>query len=101
MDENDYGSNLDSMENRLMTVVDNAPRTKFLHCLAEIFSHSRGWQYVTVTAMREYQDYIEVDLARNGAFDIDMICGQAGKDAAYISCLQKSMAAHAGKHSYA
>jgi hypothetical protein len=63
----------------LLTAVDTSPRQKFLNCIAELLAHTRGGQHVTATALRESEDRVEIDVARNRGF--------VYKDAAYLSSL--------------
>ena len=46
-------------------------RRKFLDHLAQTFSSAKGGPFVTVTALREYEDRVEVDVVRNDGFDDD------------------------------
>ncbi|KAL2012922.1 hypothetical protein VTN00DRAFT_447 [Thermoascus crustaceus] len=41
---------------------------KFLNCLAELLSPVKGGDSVTATAVREREDYVEVDVVRNRDF---------------------------------
>lgn len=43
-------------------------RSKFLDCIAQLLSRSKGWENVTATALREREDFVEVDIARNDCF---------------------------------
>ncbi|KAJ5812387.1 hypothetical protein N7474_008688 [Penicillium riverlandense] len=45
---------------------------KFLDSIAQLLSPSKGWAGVTATALREWESYIEVDIARNDCFLINM-----------------------------
>ncbi|KAL7784097.1 hypothetical protein V8C37DRAFT_396383 [Trichoderma ceciliae] len=44
--------------------------SKFLNCIAQLFSPSKGWEDVAATALREREDSVEVDVARNDCFGI-------------------------------
>ncbi|EPS35747.1 hypothetical protein H072_10781 [Dactylellina haptotyla CBS 200.50] len=46
---------------------------KFLDCIAQLFSPDKGWSYVTATALREHEDFIEIDIARNDCFGVNKI----------------------------
>lgn len=43
-------------------------RSKFLDCIAQLLSPSKGWDAVTASALREQEDFVEVDVARNDCF---------------------------------
>ncbi|KAM5360443.1 hypothetical protein ACJA88_014832 [Fusarium oxysporum] len=43
-------------------------RSKFLDCIAQLLSPSKGWHNVTATALREHEDFVEIDVARNDSF---------------------------------
>ena len=45
-------------------------RSKFLDCVAQLLSPSKGWESVTATALREREDSVEVDVARNDCFGL-------------------------------
>lgn len=45
-------------------------RSKFLDCIAQLLSSSKGWNYVTATALRERDNCVEVDVARNDYFGV-------------------------------
>jgi len=45
-------------------------RSKFLDCIAQLLSPSKGWEDVTATALREREDFVEVDIARNDCFGV-------------------------------
>jgi len=48
---------------------DKPIREKFLNCIAELLSHTKGGKHVTATALREREDCVEVDIARNSLFE--------------------------------
>jgi hypothetical protein len=43
-------------------------RFRFLDSIAELLSPSKGWEYVTATALREREEFVEIDVARNDCF---------------------------------
>ncbi|KAF4631807.1 hypothetical protein G7Y89_g6314 [Cudoniella acicularis] len=51
-----------------LTGSDGSIRRKFLDCVAELLSPSKGYDYVVTTGLRESEDYVEIDVARNGDF---------------------------------
>jgi len=68
-DEEEDDDDLDSNMGMQCAPVDEHIRIKFLNSVAETLSHRRGWHHVTVTALREYEDRVELDVARNAGFD--------------------------------
>lgn len=56
------------------TVVLQGPResirSKFLDCVAQLLSPSKGWESVAATALREQEDFVEIDVARNDCFGV-------------------------------
>jgi hypothetical protein len=72
----------------------DALRQKFLDCLAELLSPSKGWDDVTSTALREYEDRVEIDVARNAGFDVPVSPTMAGdvevkKDEEYLRSVEE------------
>jgi hypothetical protein len=43
-------------------------RFRFLDCAAQLLSPSKGREYVTATALREREDFVGIDVARNDCF---------------------------------
>ncbi|KAI9375261.1 hypothetical protein BJX61DRAFT_182665 [Aspergillus egyptiacus] len=60
------------------TVILSGPRSsvrrKFLDCIAQVLSPCKGWNGVTAAAIREAEDGVEVDIARNDGFLSDDGC---------------------------
>ncbi|KAJ5310348.1 uncharacterized protein N7443_002809 [Penicillium atrosanguineum] len=52
----------------------NSVRQKFLDCIAQLLSPCKGWDGVTTAAIREGEDGVEVDVARNDGFHSDEDC---------------------------
>ncbi|KAK4168118.1 hypothetical protein QBC43DRAFT_309729 [Cladorrhinum sp. PSN259] len=52
-----------------LNAYDPSLREKFLNGVAELLSHTKGGSHVTAAALREREDCVEVDIARNGPFD--------------------------------
>jgi hypothetical protein len=67
-EEEDEDSETATQDTDLLTPYDADIRSKFLNCVAELLSHSKGGAAVTATALREKEDSVEVDLARNSGF---------------------------------
>lgn len=79
---------------------ENSIRFQFLDCVAQLLSPSKGWEYVTATALREREHFVEVDVARNdcfGALRGDWSAGAAsdpgGAEEEYFRKLETYMAA--------
>ncbi|KAI9642996.1 hypothetical protein NHQ30_008730 [Ciborinia camelliae] len=54
---------------------EDSIRSKFLDCLAQLLSPSkREWGSVTATALREREDFVEIDVARNDCFGLTTNC---------------------------
>ena len=43
-------------------------RSKFLDCIAELLSPSKGWDNVTATSLHEQEDFVDIVIARNDCF---------------------------------
>lgn len=85
-EENDNNESSDAATER--NVILQSPKaliaSKFLDCFAQLFSPSKGWSYVTATALREREDFVEIDIARNDCFGIECTqsrCEFRGKEA--------------------
>lgn len=81
------------------TVILSGPRysvrRKFLDSIAQLLSPCKGWDGVTATAIREGEDGVEVDIARNDAFlsDEDRFDSEV---VGYCKMLEKYLAGSAG-----
>lgn len=68
----DTCSDLDAETER--TIVLQGPsdsiRYKFLDCIAQLLSQSKGWDNVVATALCEYEDTVVIHVARNDCFGI-------------------------------
>lgn len=71
-DDEDYLDSLDidnaSTDTALLAVGDKALREKFLNSISELLAHTKGGEHVTAAALREKEDAIEIDIARNTGF---------------------------------
>lgn len=54
--------------NAILTDSLSSIQSKFLDCIAQLLSPSKGWKYVTATAMRNDQEYTDIIVARNDCF---------------------------------
>ncbi|KFY19104.1 hypothetical protein V493_08143 [Pseudogymnoascus sp. VKM F-4281 (FW-2241)] len=73
LDEEDFdGDDFDAeTENEVvLTGSGDSVRSKFLDCVAELASPSKGWDYVVATGLKESVDSIEIGIARNDGFHI-------------------------------
>ncbi|CAI7639200.1 unnamed protein product [Penicillium pancosmium] len=84
-DEGDYedGPQFDSTstDTAVLATGDEVLREKFLNSISELLAHRKGGKYVTAAALREKEDSIEVDIARNTEFE--------PKDSDYLSSLAR------------
>ncbi|KAJ5740628.1 hypothetical protein N7493_000500 [Penicillium malachiteum] len=53
----------------LLTTSNESVRKKFLDCVAQLFSSRKGWYGVTAAALREREDFVEIDIARNDRWE--------------------------------
>lgn len=60
----DYGTD----ETVVLTNPNESVRQKFLDGIAQLLSSSKGWDGVTAAALREREDFVELDVARNDCF---------------------------------
>ena len=70
-EEEGYGqSDLDAETERMVVLQGPSAsiRFKFLDCIAQLLSPSKGWDNVTATALREHEDFVAIDVARNDSF---------------------------------
>jgi len=72
--------------NDLITSSTENLREKCLNCIAELLSRQKGWHFVTTATLREREDSVEVDIARNSGFD--------DEDGKFLDQLQQFMEAH-------
>ena len=86
--ENDAGSDDETKSdaNDLITPSTEKLREKCLNCIAELLSCQKGWHLVTTATLREREDSVEVDVARNSGFD--------DEDGKFLDQLQQFMEAH-------
>jgi hypothetical protein len=74
-DDEDYGDNPDidktSTDTTILTVGDEVLREKFLNSISELLAHTKGGKHVTAAALRDKDDSIEIDIARNTGFKLE------------------------------
>lgn len=65
-------ANLDAETERIVVLqaTSESVRSKFLDCIAQLLSPSKGWDYVAATALREHEEFVAVDVARNDYFGV-------------------------------
>lgn len=90
--EEEGEEDLDSNVEAQCVPVDEPIRIKFLNRMAETSSHTRGWHHVSVTALREYEDRVEVDVSRNSGFYVHGKNGYSGEDGIYFASFEAFMA---------
>lgn len=73
-----------SVNNQLLTTGNGMIREKFLDCICDLLAHTKGPKFVIAAALREKEDSIEIDIARNNGFD--------PRDDEYLSSLAKFLA---------
>lgn len=73
-----------SVNNQLLTTGNENIREKFLNCICDLLAHTKGPKFVTTAALRDKEDSIEIDLARNDGFD--------ASDDEYLSSLARFLA---------
>ncbi|OJJ85389.1 uncharacterized protein ASPGLDRAFT_168477 [Aspergillus glaucus CBS 516.65] len=64
----DCASDYKTENNVVLTGPEEFVRQKFLNCIAQLLSPSKGWDFVTAVAVRESENFVEVDVARNDSF---------------------------------
>jgi hypothetical protein len=70
-----------------LTASSDVLRQKFLDCISELLAHTKGGDCVTATALREKEDDVEVDVARNNGLNLE--------DEAYLGGLKQFLAMQA------
>ena len=86
-EDDDVYNDVASDANAPLTADSESIRRKFLDHLAQTFSSAKGGPFVTVTALRETEDRVEVDVVRNDGFDNDA----EQQDAAYFRGIAQYM----------
>jgi hypothetical protein len=71
-DDEEYDGSPDidktSIDTAILAVGDEVLREKFLDSISELLAHTKGGKHVTAAALREKEDSIEIDIARNTGF---------------------------------
>ena len=88
-DFDDDGPDDDSLSTKadFLTASSDVLRQKFLDCISELLAHTKGGDCVTATALREKEDDVEVDVARNNGLKLE--------DEAYLGGLKQFLAMQA------
>ncbi len=63
-------SSLDTETAEILNRPTDPDRARFLDCIAQLLSPNKGWDYVCATAMRENEDCVTINVARNDSFGI-------------------------------
>ena len=85
--DNELDQDFTSIDAELVTASSEVLRQKFLDCTCELLAHTKGGKSVTATALREKEDEIEVDIARNNGLNTE--------DKVYLGSLKRFLAMHA------
>lgn len=67
-EDEDCASDYQTERTAILTGPKTSVRQKFLDCISQLLSPSKGWDAVTAAAIRESEDNVEVDVARNDCF---------------------------------
>ncbi|RLM00357.1 hypothetical protein CFD26_100340 [Aspergillus turcosus] len=90
-DEADFDDDLDqdfiTIDAESLTANCEVLCQKFLDCVCELLAHTKGGVFVTAAALRESEDEVEVDIARNNGLSV--------KDEAYLGSLKRFLAMQA------
>ena len=92
---------VDTQNDTIHTASADSVRSKFLDCIAELLSPSKGWDFVVAAGLRESVECIELDVARNDGFT-QTVASTAGESLDqegnmwYISQLQKYLSTGEG-----
>ncbi|KAJ6108542.1 hypothetical protein N7523_009865 [Penicillium sp. IBT 18751x] len=82
-DDEEYDDSPDIEETSInaafLAVGDKVLREKFLNSISELLAHTKGGGHVTAAALREKEDSVEIDIARNTEF--------RSEDTKYLSSL--------------
>ncbi|KAJ5654960.1 hypothetical protein N7490_001963 [Penicillium lividum] len=73
-DSSDNETVYETEKNMILSAPRDSVRQKFLDCIAQLLSPCKGWDGVTATAIREGEDGVCVDIARNDGFHSDEGC---------------------------
>ncbi|KAJ5179730.1 hypothetical protein N7492_002940 [Penicillium capsulatum] len=68
IDDSSDGDGDETEKNLILAGPRKSIHRKFLDCIAQLLSPCKGWDGVTATAIREGEDGVEVDIARNDGF---------------------------------
>ncbi|GFF25003.1 hypothetical protein IFM46972_01247 [Aspergillus udagawae] len=85
--EDDIDQDFTSVDAQPLSANSEVLRQKFLDCVCELLSHTKGGRFVTAAALREKEDEVEVDIARNEGLNAD--------DTAYLDSLMQFLAIQA------
>ncbi|KAF7122850.1 hypothetical protein CNMCM5793_000960 [Aspergillus hiratsukae] len=95
-DGEDFDDDIDqdfiSVDAQPLSANSEVLRQKFLDCVCELISHTKGGKFVTAAALREKEDEVEVDIARNNGLNAD--------DEEYLDSLKQFLAMQARELSH-
>ncbi|KAF4188964.1 hypothetical protein CNMCM7927_009634 [Aspergillus lentulus] len=69
--DDDVDQDFTSADAQPLSTNSDILRQKFLDCICELLSHTKGGKFVTAAALREKENGVEVDIARNNGLDAD------------------------------
>jgi hypothetical protein len=90
--DDDLEQDFSSVDAQPLSASSEVLRQKFLDCVCELLSHTKGGKFVTAAALREKEDEVEVDIARNNGLDAD--------DEEYMDSLKQFLAMQAREISH-
>jgi hypothetical protein len=67
-DDDSIHSVTDSERTALLSDPQDNIAKRLLNCIAQLLSPRHRWAYVTATAMKEHEDFVEIFVARNDCF---------------------------------
>lgn len=85
--DNDSDQDFNSVDVEPLTANSEVLRQKFLDCICELVAHTKGGNFVTAAALREKEDEVEIDIARNNALKAE--------DKVYLDSLKRFLAMQA------
>lgn len=86
--DDDVDQDFTSADAQPLSTNSDILRQKFLDCICELLSHTKGGKFVTAAALREKENGVEVDIARNNGLDAD-------DDEEYLDSLKQFLAMQA------
>jgi hypothetical protein len=98
-DSSDDDTDYETEKNAILSGPQDSIRRKFLDCIAQLLSPCKGWDWVTATAMREGEDGVKVDIARNDGFRSNKGCFNS-EIVGYCKMLEEYLASSTGGNTF-